>query len=308
MQYKSDLIRQCVREISGRTVYLDYFNICVESIKLSLVALEKMKKSQENKTIAILGGEKTLGPDYFAVNYDAGLELNRCNIDEYIFLGVGKNASEAEKDRYGDAYALYQGTKKALRNKNIRYYNDLDVVADIIAKETKPGDAILIKGIIYRPFFPILDMAFGTSYSNYSEFTVKKNVIVGNYIVVYCEDLGGSNITKCVNMEKDVRIPNLIDRYPVYRVGKNLFIAEKEIETVDFGKSVMNIGANAFRGCKDLKTLEALCNVIHIEEYAFAECTSLETVYLLGVEHIEKYAFKDCINLKSIYIGKLPYH
>ncbi|MFR8479317.1 MAG: Mur ligase family protein [Anaerovoracaceae bacterium] len=303
LKYKSDDIRQSVKEVSGRTIYLDCFNICAESINSSLEALEQMKKSPANRTIAILGGENALGEESFSVNYSVGLDLDKHNIDEFIFLGVGKNASEDDKDRYGDAYAMYEGAKKVLRNKNLRYCDDLDTVADIIAKETEPGDAILVKGIIHRPFFPIIDMAFGTSYSNYNQFAVKKKVEDENYIATYCVNINGCNIMKCKNINKIVKIPNLINHYPIFRIGRDVFSANDKITSIDFGKSVVNIGKSSFRGCTGLQTIDLPYNIIHIEEYAFAECEGLQEISLKGVEHIEKYAFKDCKNLKSVYIS-----
>ncbi len=303
LKYKSDPIRQSVREISGRTLYVDCFNICAESINSSLETLEQLKRSRENKTIAILGGENALGEKAFSVNYEAGLELGRYNIDEFVFLGLPKEAGEAERDRYGDAYALYKGAKRVIRGKKISYHTDLEDVADMLAQDTKPGDAILIKGIIHRPFFPMIDMAFGTSYSHYNQFTTKRRIEDNTCIASYCENICGANILKYKNISGTVKIPNLINGLPVYRIGKEVFAFNESIITVDFGKSVVNVGAGAFKSCKNIEHLNLPENIKYIEESAFEDCSNLSCVILAGVEHIEKNAFRGCKNLKNVVIS-----
>lgn len=303
LKYKSDPIRQNVEIISGRTFYIDCFNVCEESIKSSLETLDKLRIKDSNKKVAILGGENALGDKAFSRNFEIGLSLRNYSVDDLIFLGIGKTAPMSDRDRYGDAYALYKGAERTLRNSKTKlyYFDDIDDVVDKLVKDTRPGDVILLKGIIHRPFFPIIDKAFGTSFSIYSQYVLGKRLAENEFVVNYYKEIEGSNIIRCLDQEKKhINIPETVCDFPVFRIGKGIFKNNLAIEEVEFGRSVMNIGAESFMGCKQIKHLNIPSNVIRIEKNAFRGCSNLESVIIEGVEHIETGAFSNCINLRYV--------
>ena len=168
LKYTSGSIRQSLREVSGRYLYIDCFNVSADSIKSCLRTLDGIKIPATNRRIAVLGGENALGDQAYPVNFEIGLQLSQYHADEFIFVGKGNDASAHDLNYYGHAHAVYEGARYVIKDRKVSYYDNLADAAEKIARDTKPGDAILFKGIFRLPFFSIIDRAFGTSYTIYN--------------------------------------------------------------------------------------------------------------------------------------------
>lgn len=301
LAYRSQGIRQNLCEIAGRIMYIDCFNTSVDSIKSALHALDSIEPKAGGRRIAVLGGENALGEQAFSINYEAGLEFAKYHADEFIFVGLPVDSPVEEWDQSGYSYAVYEGARRVVRDRPVSFYDKLDAVADKLVRETKPGDVILFKGHFKLPFWPIIDRAFGTS------FTVREPIVKGelwrnrHFNTRYYKSAGGSNIYQCISKDAQVIIPNTVIHKPVSRVGAKVFAGRNDLKNVDFGLSVQNLGAQSFKGCTGLTSLTIPANVIYIESEAFAGCTGLTDVTLEGVLHIERRAFADCHNLKAVH-------
>ena len=300
LEYTSGPIRQNLREVAGRLMYIDCFNISADSIKSSLKCLDDLKPQNCGRRIAVIGGENALGDQAFSVNYATGQELGQYNADAFIFVGLPSNASEQELNYYGHGRAVYEGAIKVIHDRPVSFYDNFKDVADILANETKPGDIILFKGIFRLPFFSIIDRAFGTSITIYNSNFKGEICTEKGYSAVYYKEINGSNITKYSKRVKTLHIPETISGFPVFRIERKVFAAEKQLETIGFGSSIKCIGSQCFMGCTGLKSLFIPENVLYLEEGAFESCNNLEEVFLRGVQHIEKRAFANCTNLKIV--------
>lgn len=302
--YKSGIIRQNLREIAGRIMYIDCFNTNRESIKSCLQTLDTIEPKAGGRRIAVLSGENALGDKAYSINYELGLECAQYLADEFIFVGISPNSTLEEWDYCGHSYAFYEGAKRVLRNRPVTFYEGIEAVADKLVQETKPGDVILFKGHFKLAFWPILDRAFGTSFAAHEVVSLPmyQGVLWRNksFASRYYVHAGGSNITQCLSKEKHIQIPNTIIEKPVSRVGKGVFAGREDLESVNFGLSVQNIGERSFAGCSSLKQLDIPANVIYVEQEAFADCTALEEVSFRGVLHLESGVFRGCENLKTV--------
>lgn len=305
-KYRSGDIRQNIRVVSGRILYVDCFNVCAESIHSGLDTLNDMSPVQNGRRIAVIGGENALGDKAFSANYEVGLGFSKYkNIDEYVFFGPAADADNELQNKLGNASAVYEGAKKAVRNKKLSFFDDGKKLAQYLVENTKPGDIVFFKAIIYLPLFPIIDMAFGTSYSVYNAVYIGSTTVSdGNFTARYYSQLNGCNIIGCKALSVKLHFPNMIADKPLHRIGKSVFENKEKICDIDFGNSVMNIGSRAFYGCNNLKKLNVPCNVVHIESEAFAHCGALKSVKLEGVEHIEAEAFSGCKNLETVELSE----
>lgn len=303
--YKSGAIRQNLREIAGRIMYIDCFNTNRESIKSCLQTLDTIEPKNGGRRIAILSGENALGKEAYSINYELGQECAQYHADEFIFVGISPNSTLEEWDYCGHSYAFYEGAKGVIRDRPVTFYEGIEAVADKLVQETKPGDVILFKGHFKLAFWPILDRAFGTSFSarEVVSLPMYRGVLWRNksFASRYYVHANGSNITQCLHNAKNVQIPNAIIGKPVARVGTGLFARREDLESVEFGMAVKNLGEKSFLGCKGLKKLDVPSNVIYVEKEAFAGCTELEEVSFSGVLHLEKGVFRNCEKLKRIY-------
>lgn len=304
LKYTSGPIRQSLREVSGRFLYIDCFNVSADSIKSCLHTLDGIEIPEKNRRIAVLGGENALGDQVYSVNFEIGLQLAQYHADEFIFVGKGKDASAEDLNYYGHAHALYEGAMYAIKDRKVSYYDNLADAAEKLARETKPGDAILFKGIFRLPFFSIIDRAFGTSYTiynpNFKGIAFKEN----GFLLNYYAEFDGCNILRRLRTETEIKIPTLVNDYPIFRIGRGVFADDTTIKTIDFGRTLRNIGKEAFRNCTGLHSLDVPANVIHIESEAFEGCKNLRKIVLRGVEHIEAGAFRGCTSLALVSLPK----
>ena len=305
-KYRSDLIRQNIMNLSGRIFYVDCFNHSVDSMRAALSFMQEYKITDANRKIAVLGGENDLGGKEFSVNYEFGLTLGNYNsIDEFIFFGPSINATTKDKNRIGDAFAVFQGAQRVLRFGKLSYYSEREALAEKLLMETKPGDLVLLKGVFHKPLWPVIDIAFG------SGLTMRSGVVPVTHKVsnidsngVYYDYVKGVNVLGAKIDKGILCIPNTIGETPVFRIGREAFKNNTSINSVDFGNSLINIGVKSFKGCVNITDLRIPSNVLHLEEEAFAALGNLTHIIMDGVEHIASRAFADCKSLQTVEISE----
>lgn len=302
LKYKSSGIRQNIREICGRLMYIDCFNICADSIYSCIETVKSIEIPKGNRKIAILGGENALGEKSYKVNYQTGKNISAGDIDEFIFTGPKEPATEYQLNYYGNGKAVYEGAKTVIKNAKISFNDDLFSVAKFLKEETRPGDLILFKGIFRVPLFAAIDIAFGTSFliynPNFKKIPVvdSKNGFTGRY----SKEIDGVNIFNGKTVDKILTIPDSIGKYNVFRLGKGTFAGRGSVHHINFGTKLKCIGKEALKDCVNIKELTIPKNVIYIEENAFEGCIGLKKIKFEGIGHIESNAFKGCKNLKKV--------
>lgn len=302
LNYKSSGIRQSIKEIAGRTVYIDCFNVCQASILSCCETLSQMKINKKNKRIAVLGGENALGEYSYITNLETGELLAKYdNIDYFIFVGIKTPATLKQVDYFGNGRALYEGALNVaqLKERSI-FFDDLTELADFLREKTESGDAILLKGLYRLPLFTSLDIAFGTSYLsrniNFKPKKVCKTVIEGQYY----EQLGGI-LTKYKTNQEVISLPDTIEGVNLIRIGIGVFKNSK-IKHISLPGNLKSIGACAFLA-SDLRDVTLPNSVLNIEYGAFAKCKNLVKANLSNIETIGERAFKDCRNLEVIVLS-----
>lgn len=302
LKYKSTGIRQNIKEICGRTMYIDCFNVCADSIFSCIETANAIEIPEGNRKIAILGGENALGINSNTISFATGSNIKEGNIDEFIFTGPKEPATDEQRNYYGNGKALYEGAKTAIKKAKISFNDDLFSIAQILKEQTKPGDLILFKGIWRVPLFAAIDIAFGTSFLVYNPNFQKlpvKNVHKG-FTGRYAKEIDGVNIHSGRIVDGTLTIPDTLQDYDSFRIGRRIFAGKANIHNVYFGSKLKCIGYEAFINCENITKLIIPQNVIYIEESAFAGCTGLEEITFEGIGHIERNAFKDCKHLKKV--------
>lgn len=303
MAYRSSGLRQNLREIAGRIVYVDCFNCSAESIHAALHSLDAIEPKAGCKRIAVIGGIGAQGDNSFSLNYETGLKLGFTKADVLIFRGLPEGTPFDEIDkRGGNVHAVYEGARRVIRNRPVMYMDRPDVLADWFVRNTKPGDVILLKGNYKLQLPDSLDQAFGSSIFQFEPVSDRELWIGQGFTTYYYPSVGGSNIIRCTSKDSHITIPNSICNRPLHRVGEAVFKSRSDLATIDFGLSVQNLGAQSFMECTALTNLVVPANVIYIESEAFADCTGLEDVTLEGVLTIETGAFSNCSNLQTVRV------
>lgn len=303
MAYRSQGIRQNLCEVAGRIMYIDCFNISVDSIKSCLRTLDSIEAAPGNRKIAVLGGENALGENAYSVNYEAGLTLGEYKADEFIFVGLPETATPEDYNFCGHARAVYDGAKEVIKDRPVSFFDDLKAAAEKLRNETKPGDIILFKGIFRLPLFSIIDHAFATAFTYKAPYFSSIYCEDKNFTALYFDTFKECGLQKYKHRSHSITIPDEIQSIPVHRIARRVLAERSWLKKVDFGHSVKNIGIQSFYGCTKLKTLHIPKNVLYIEQEAFAYCTDLEEVTLEAVGHIETLAFYSCKNLKTVRIS-----
>lgn len=117
-----------------------------------------------------------------------------------------------------------------------------------------------------------------------------KFVVEGKYMV----------ITGMIGNNTFVRIPKMINGFPVMKIGEKAFQGS-QVEVVEISGELLEIGDKAFYGSK-LQEITGYSNVIGAS--AFAGCKSLEVCELCGVREIKDRAFVGCSKLTTLVLGK----
>ena len=123
---------------------------------------------------------------------------------------------------------------------------------------------------------------------------------------------------------KDVVIPETIEEKPVYVIGPQCFLNNKNITSIKIYDECMLIKKSAFEGCSELKTLKLpekiktipskMCfgctnlesitfpeSVIEIQSQAFAQCNQITKVVIpRRTQEVQDSAFKECASLEEV--------
>lgn len=305
-KYKTVTLRQEFKTIAGRKFYIDSFNVCSESIKTSLESLDKFKTANNEKRIAIIGGENAIGEKSYEVNFKTGTTFNKYNLDKIILVGP-KEETEKEINLLGNGKALYDGAKTTVDNNKLLYYNDIDKLAEYLEKETKPGDLILIKGIFRLGLFAAIDLAFGTDIVyRHTYFTNNSEKIsTNNFKGILIKRINKISLKEYIPTENTkVIIPDEINGTPVTNIKEGIF-KDSNITSIKIGKNLKSIPKEAFANCPNLKKVVIPKNVKKIESKAFKNCPHLVKIILKkGILDIEKEAFANCPKLNKIKFPK----
>lgn len=301
--YRSSGIRQNFRNIGGRYLYMDCYNVCEASILATADAFDDFEVDEGNRKIAIIGGENKLGDMAVEVSTRIGQGLGKSKLDEITFFGTDLKDQDSI-NRFGDAYSMLNGIRET-GDKNSTVLTDLDAVADYIRNNIRLGDVAIFKCVLWLDLAVAVDKVFGTAFSYDYEYYSSRALPLeegdchGRVISVF----GEAELTGIDNAKGSVVIPDTLGGYPTFRVGRRCFIRNAAITDIDFGSSVKNIGQGSFFRCTGLKKVVVPGNVKVIERGAFRGCTGLEKVVLEeGVTHIGQNAFRGNHNLKEIQI------
>ena len=89
-----------------------------------------------------------------------------------------------------------------------------------------------------------------------------------------------------------------------YVIGKNAFMGNSSITSIEIPNSVTSIEGYAFYNCSGLTSITIPNSVTSIGQYAFYNCSGLTNVTIPNsVTSIESYVFEGCSGLKSVEIG-----
>lgn len=300
--YRSEGIRQVVREVAGRTLYIDCFNISAESIRTCLQTLESFEPKGNGRRLAVLSGENGLGDLLYDANFETGTTLSQFRkVDEFIFIGPHPDEPHEVRNFCGDGYAVYKGACETVKDKPMRFYDSLVDLATWLREETNPDDVVLFKGIFRKPMYGAIDLAFGTDYMSGDNGRTKfEPVQEGPFEGQYFPACDYTDLTGCTKAEPTLVIPSQMNGKPLHHIAEEVFRANKVITSVSFGDSLVGIGKGAFRNCRGLKSLHFPANVKFIDEKAFCWCRNVQTIEFDGIEHIEPEAFANCKALKKV--------
>ena len=307
LNFKTKGIRQNVINVNGITFFLDCYNVCNASIKAGIKAIEEMNIANGNKKYAFIGGENSLGENYFDIEYNFGLELVDNKLDKLICYSLADDTIN-QINLYGDSRPIY----KALKDhncKNAKLITDHETLLSFMKNNIKPGDIVLIKGNSELDMHAAIDQLFGTALLLDYDYTPGRDAVVsdGVYDMNIKTDFKYGSLDKCYKYTKVAKIPNEIEGNKVHRIGSKLF-RNTNIEKIDFGNKVANIGFAAFARCNNLKKLIIPKNIKWISESAFANCKNLDEVIIEGATNICENAFYGCSNLKNVELPDTVLH
>jgi len=303
-QYSSSSIRQSIKNISGRKMYIDCFNVCSESIKSCCATLQGFDVSEKNHKIAVIGGENALGENSYQVNFNTGASLGEyTDIDEFYFIGPKEPSTAFNYNYYGNGKAVYEGAKTILPEEKLHFVDDLEELAKIIRDKSEAGDAILFKGIFRLPLFAAIDRSFGTSYVVNNANFKGEDVAVDGFTGTYYPEIDGINVTKFKGKYRDLVIPGELEGKRLVRVDETAFSGKNKLKTLTVQEGLVTIGERAFAECKSLCKATLPKSVLRIESNAFHGCEELAEIELPGVEDIGAKAFRNCKNLKQVTLS-----
>jgi len=128
-----------------------------------------------------------------------------------------------------------------------------------------------------------------------------KGVTAADFEYDATRDGTGVTIKSYKGIATVVKIPAVIEKFPVREIADGAFQGNIELTSVTIPDSVTSIGDNIFVNCINLKTVNLPKNLKNISNSAFAGCIKLENITLpANLQVINDYAFKNCNALKTI--------
>lgn len=301
---QTDRKRQFTQEIAGRLLIVDCFNVSVDSILGGMKILNDIKTEVPGASkIAMIGGENRLGKTAFSENYKLGVKLSQFdNIDKIIFYGHPPETSAIDADDTGHSFAAYQGAKRTL-DIDLFYQCDPDICAQLLKRETKPGDYIYFKGHCYKPMWSIIDKAFGTNYQFETKMQWDGLIREHGYTATKVKVLDECVITSYAGNLNHLIIPDVLEEMAVHGLANNMF-RKKTVRDIDLGDSIMYIGDLCFEKCDGFENLETPYSCKYIGSSAFSSCAHLKHITFNSVLTIGKKAFADCPQLERVVFRK----
>lgn len=316
LRYRAVGIRQNLRRVAGRLLYMDCYNASVESTQSSVHTLEDMELEPGARRIAVIGERATTNEETYQINYELGQSLAGFGkIDELIIVGEDAERITGHIDEVGAAFAdryrsaMYTGAKSVLGDiPRLTWCDDLAKLADRLRYQTQAGDAILFKGRYHLSLWAVADMAFGTAYTKSPAvfpLGVTKEAISQPplYGVDYAV-LNGVELTRVSNGIDNTKLvlPDSLCGRSIVRVGNGAFAFKSQLKHVVFGENIQSIGDRAFQNCRNLERAGLPKDCLYIGACAFENCTVLVQASLPGVLHISAGAFRGCANLREVFL------
>ncbi len=314
LNYRAVGIRQNLRRVAGRLVYMDCYNASVESTRTAVRTLEELRLDPGARRIAVVGERSTSSEETYKINYELGRSLAQFEkLDELIVVGEDLERATGHPDSEDGALppqyrnALYSGARSVLgEDPCLIWCDDLTKLADRLRFLTRTGDAILFKGRYHLSLWAAADMAFGTCYTRSPAVLplgVTKETVSGpqgggvDYAALNGVDLtrgaeGGIDNTKLI-------LPDSLAGRPVVRIGDGAFAYKSQLKHVILGANVRAIGDRAFQGCRNLEQAELPMECLYVGEAAYENCTSLVRASMPGACHISAGAFRGCTGLRE---------
>ena len=128
--------------------------------------------------------------------------------------------------------------------------------------------------------------------------------ISGNY---YYEilDNGTIQITRYIDSESNVKIPETIKGKKVVSIGDQAFTGCYQLVNVIIPNNITSIGNSAFSGCQNLSEVTMSNNIKSINRCTFIGCKNLKKINIpTKVKSIGWMAFRDCNKLTNITFPK----
>lgn len=285
--YHSAGIRQVLKKVGGRYLYLDCFNVSETSITASL---------------RTLGSYPVSGKRYAVIGDSAWFQ----------------NAPAEALDRVAESIQNANINTLVCYQKNHRFFNRLTeagIPNCIFIKEKSElfnflkkiecGDMVLLKGSVHYPLVNFIDLSFGTDiYINlpYYRYEHTAKIAQGNFRMLKFDEGKIISLERYSFIDSQADIPDEIDGCWITHINKSAFKG-KAICSISLGNNVLSICDQAFKDCVALQEVYVSPVLKYIGKSAFCNCIRLKKLILpQGLIHIDDYAFYNCINLEEIYI------
>ena len=316
LKYRSVGIRQNLREVAGRLIYMDCYNASPESTLLAVKTLSEFERKHRGRKIAVIGERRAANDEIYKINFELGQKLAEFDdIDEFIIVGedpeisindgIKKTLTTEEKKREKGIFEGICSVKSA--NVKVSFSTDLKLIAEKLKYQTKRGDAILFKGRAKLALWSIADIAFGTGYTVMPTLLLKGDLIKNDkYKGRYFKYFDGINLFWGKDNQDDSKliIPKFLGSKPIVRIGDKMFRNNSQIRMVIFGEKVRSIGDEAFYNCHNIEEIQLPTKCVYLGDRSFGNCNNLVRVSALSIQHISAEAFKDCIKLKEVLLSE----
>ena len=139
-------------------------------------------------------------------------------------------------------------------------------------------------------------------------WTLRVTAAVGDVIMdgdlrYILEEDNTLSVLRYTGTSAKIVIPETVQGYPVTQIGKCAFEENEVMTEVVLPETIVVVDYKAFSRCKNLETINFPKSLKRIEEYAFTTCHSLKAIDLSNVSYIGVCAFQLCISLTEITVS-----
>lgn len=285
--YHSTGIRQVLKKVGGRYLYLDCFNVSETSIIASLQTLDSYPVS--GKRYAIIGDSTWF--------QNAPVEVLDHIVASIQAFNINKIVCYQKNHRFFNRLTVAGVSNCVYIEEKAKLFNFL--------KQIECDDIILLKGSIHHPLVNFIDLSFGTDiYINlpYYRHGYATQIVCGNFRMRQFDEDKIISLERYSFVDQNVDIPDEFNGNLITHVNKSAFKG-KSVEFVTLGKNILSICDQAFKDCVALQEVSFSPVLKYIGKSAFRNCIRLKTLILpQGLVHIDDYAFYNCNRLEEIYI------